>query len=488
MSEPALRNDAAASRVMWIYMLTGVAIFALMALLGLTMRMEQAKWIPLDPTMFYAIMTLHGAGMITAMALCGMGGLWYLMNRERALSTLVAYWAYALVVAGVVAVLLSVFPGKFGAGWTFLYPLPFIGAAWPSWATGLFLLGIALVNVGWIVWCTQMFGCVVATYGGIRGALAWDLVFHPKRFAASGRHAPPPQAFAALVAAVDGLLAGAAGMLVGIALIVHWLSPSIPLDPLWAKNLTFFFGHTFANLTIYMAIALVYVGLPRYANREWHTSQVLAVAWWGTLLFVALAYFHHLYMDFVQPRPVQYIGEVVSYLAAFPPAVVTVFGGALLIFRSQLRWTMGSMFMFAGMVGWIVGGFGAVIDATIDINSTLHNTLWVPAHFHTYLLEGVVLFVLGWIFHQLEERSAAQSSLLMRWLVALGIFGGGAIFLLAFYVGGADGVPRRYATQPPPGPEISAWASVGIIILLIGFVVCLMEAVRLARLRRAATP
>ncbi|HVA38657.1 MAG TPA: cbb3-type cytochrome c oxidase subunit I [Candidatus Dormibacteraeota bacterium] len=486
MNALTLEERGISSRVMWLYLGTGLAVFALMAVLGLTMRMAQATWISLDPTMFYAIMTLHGAGMITSMALCGMGGLWSLMYREHRMRPSVAYWAYGLVVAGVVAVLLSVFPGKFGAGWTFLYPLPFIGATWPSWATGLFLIGIALVTAGWIVWCIQMFGCVVSAYGGLRGALAWDLVFHPKEFAASGREAPPPQAFAALVASVDGLLAGAAGMLIGVALIVRWLSPSTVLDPLWAKNLTFFFGHTFANLTIYMAIAFVYVGLPRYVDREWHTSQVLAVAWWGTLLFVATAYFHHLYMDFVQPRSVQYVGEVASYLAAFPPAIVTVFGGVLLVYRSRMRWTLGSLFMYAGMAGWIVGGFGAVLDATIPINSILHNTLWVPAHFHTYLLEGVLLFVLGWVFHNLEERSGAATSALVRWIAGLGIFGGGAIFLLGFYVGGADGVPRRYAMQPPPGPEISAWASTGAIILLAGLVVVLVEGIRLARKRAAS--
>lgn len=474
-----------ARRIMWAYLATGVAVFGLMVLVGLTMRAEQAHWVKYDPGSFYALMTLHGSGMIVALALCGMGGLWFIMDRERPMNQGLAWSAYALIVLGVVSVIVSIFPGRFGAGWTFLFPLPFVGTTWPNWATGAFLIGVAFVMLGWTIFCAQLLGCVLSHYGGLRGAMGWDLVFNHDAFVRSGRPEPPPAAFAALITAVDGLFAATGGMLVGVALIIHWLDPSVAIDPLWAKNLTYLFGHTFANLTIYMAIAFVYVALPRYAQREWHTSAVMAIAWWGTLLFVATAYFHHLYMDFVQPRGVQYIGEVASYLAAFPPAVVTIFGGALLVYRSRLRWTMSSMFMYAGLAGWLIGGVGALIDATVPINVSLHNTLWVPAHFHTYLLEGVTLFVFGWIFADLEARTGAVSSLATRWMAGLGIFGGGAVLLLGWYVAGAASVPRRYAEQPSPGPSIAAWSSVGAILLIAGLIVCLIEAVRLARMRTA---
>lgn len=482
-------NENAGSRaIMWAFLSTGIAVFSLMVLVGFALRAEQAQWFACDPSAFYALMTLHGSGMIVAMALCGMGGLWYVMDGERAMDRGIAWSAYGTIVLGVLCVILSVVPGRFAAAWTFLYPLPFVGTTWPSWATGAFLIGVALVMLGWTVYCVQLLGCVLGKYGGLRGAMGWDLVFHHDAFAASGRPEPPPQAFAALITAVDGLFAVAGGMLVGVALVVHWLDPSVAIDPLWAKNLTYEFGHTFANLTIYMAIAFVYVALPRYANRQWHTSPVLAIAWWGTLLFVATAYFHHLYMDFVQPRGVQYLGEVASYLAAFPPAVVTIFGGALLVYRSKMRWTMGSMFLYAGLVGWLVGGVGALIDATVPINFSLHNTLWVPAHFHTYLLEGVTLFIFGWVFANLEARSGLVSSLLTRWIVGLGVFGGGAVLLLGWYVAGADSVPRRYAVQPAPGPSIAAWACAGGILLIVGLALCLVEALRLARAPSSAAP
>jgi cytochrome c oxidase subunit 1 len=188
-----------------------------------------------------------------------------------------------------------------------------------------------------------------------------------------------------------------AGMVLSMALLARWAIPSFPIDPLWAKNLTYFFGHSVANLTMYVAAGVVYGLLPRYAGRPWKTSNVLSLAWVCSLIMVLFAYPHHLYEDFVQPAAVQLVGQTASYLASLPPAVVTIFGALLLVYGSRFRWTLGSIMLFAGLLGWAVGGIAALLDATIPLNFVLHNTLWVPAHFHTYLLCGVVLFGLAFV-------------------------------------------------------------------------------------------
>lgn len=478
-------QSRAGARVMWIYLGTGIAIFALMTLAGILLRAAQAGWIPVDPGTFYSILSLHGVGMIVAMAIAGLGTLWYLVRWEIDLDERIAYLAYGFFIAGVVSAIISVVPGRYGSLWTMLYPLPFVGTYWPSWATGAWLIGNALVMLGFMLWCAQILGALLEKYGGVRGMLAIDYVFAKRAFTEAGRKPPPPAMFAAAITAFDGFITGTVGLVIGTALLVHLIDPSVAIDPLWAKNLTYLFGHSIANLTMYMAVAGVYVGLPMCTKRAYHTSPQLAVAWWATLLFVIIAYFHHLYMDFAQMQWMQFVGEIASYLAAIPVVVVTVYGGVMLVHRSGMRWSLGSMFLYGGMIGWVVGGIGAVLDATIPANIDLHNTLWVPAHFHTYLLEGVLLFTLGWAFVNLEQRADTVSSLMLRWLVGLGMFGGGALFVFSFYIAGAAGVPRRYAVEPAPGPLWASIATVGAIVFFIGFAICVFEGVRLASLPKS---
>jgi cytochrome c oxidase subunit 1 len=72
-----------------------------------------------------------------------------------------------------------------------------------------------------------------------------------------------------------------------------------------------------------------------------------------------------------------------------------------------------------GVAGWAIGGFAAVVDSTIAVNKILHNTLWVPAHFHTYMLTGVVLFIFGFLFylsHTKEEQYKDKFAKFGFWL------------------------------------------------------------------------
>lgn len=470
----------AGARVMWTFVTTALAVVLLMVLVGIAMRGEQAGWFVYDPGTFYSLLTLHGVGMLTALVMAGIGSLWYFVRREAPMDPRVAFVAYGFFLAGVACVIASTL-GRYGSLWTMLYPLPFVGAAWPWWSTGAYLVGNVLVMIGFTIWCVQVLAALLGRYGGLGNVLGWDYVVRHRAFEEAGREPPPPQIFAAAVVAIDGLISGVAGMAVALALFVHWLDPSVALDPLWAKNLTYLFGHAFANLTMYMAVAGLYVGLPLCTKREYHTSVPLAVAWWGTLAFVIVAYFHHLYMDFVQWQALQFVGEITSYAAAIPVAVVTVYGGVMLVHRSGLRWSLGALFLYAGMVGWLCGGVGAMLDATVPINVDLHNTLWVPGHFHTYLLLGVLLFTLGWVFVNLEQRSGERSSAFVRWLAGALVLGGGTLFLLGFYTAGAAGVPRRYALEPAPGAAIASSATIGALLLLAGLLVVFGEAIRLAR-------
>jgi cytochrome c oxidase subunit 1 len=473
---------------MRLYLHSGLGLTALMLLVGLVMRAAQANWVPnLSPGNFYALLTLHGAGMLVGLLLCGMGGLWYLIRRHIELNATLAVVAWGFMILGTVAVLVATVFGHFAGLYTFLYPMPFDGN-WPNWATGLFLIGMVLVNIGWMIWCLQMLGAVLRAYGGLRGALAWDFVWFSKSFKAAGRQPPPPEAFPALVAGLDGLVAGAAATLLVIALLVRWVDPRVQIDPLWAKNLTYFFAHTLANLIIYMLAAMIYVGLPYVTKREYHTSTVLVIGWWSSLCFILTNYFHHLYMDFVQPGILQYFGELSSYLTAVPVTAVTIFGALMLVYRSRTRWTLGAIFFYTGLVGWVVGGIGAEIDASVPFNVHLHNTLWVPAHFHTYMLGGCLLFVMGWIFLLLESRSQRSTPESLRWVISVLIFGGMTVFLMGFYFAGALGVPRRYATEPSSGPLIAQIATAGAVVMLVGFILTFIEGLRLLRNRQADRP
>ena len=248
-------------------------------------------------------------------------------------------------------------------------------------------------------------------------------------------------------------------------------------DALLMKNLTFFFGHLLVNIT-YLGVAILYELMPGYCGRPWKTNRNVAIAWNMVLLLVIFAFFHHLYMDFVQLRAFQVIGQITSYLQSVPAAVVTIFGLLALVYRANVRWTLGSLLLFLGVLGWVIGGIGAVIDSTIVANLRFHNMLWVPAHFHTYYLMGVVLMIMGAVYHICQELAPLPENPQRTKVTVALLSVGGYGFLLMFYYAGAHSVPRRYADYPEilaKGTTSAQVSTFFIVLFLAGLALYLWE-------------
>ncbi|HVH29341.1 MAG TPA: cbb3-type cytochrome c oxidase subunit I [Vicinamibacterales bacterium] len=461
------------TRVTLVWVLTALVLFPVLAILGLLMRTQQGGYLQaMPPEYFYAIMTLHGLGMVGLWFVAGVAGLSVLLARYVKPTLAVSWIAHGATLAGVVLLVGATLVGRLGVGWYFLYPLPFFsGGTWPGWATAALFVALAIMGVGWTLWTGDLLWAIARRYR-LSHALGWHYL--------RGDATPevPPIIIISTVSFI-GVLAGLVAAVVILVLVgVERLGGSFTNDALLIKNLTFYFGHMLVNITMYFGVAMVYEVLPAYAGRPWKTNTLVVVAWNLVLLLVMFAYLHHLYMDFAQPQWLQVTGQLSSYLISVPAAVVTIFSTLVLLYGATMRWRLASLMLFLGVMGWAIGGVAAVIDSTVAVNTHFHNTLWVPAHFHTYYIMGVVLMILGTVFHLVTDLSKLpESGTLTRAIVGtVGV--GGYGFVLMLYLAGVAGVPRRYSVYPEEVAVGTLYAKVSlafIAVLLVGALIYIWE-------------
>jgi cytochrome c oxidase subunit I len=460
-------------RLTLTWVLVALVLFPILALLGVSMRVAQSNVIPeVPPEWFYAVMTLHGLGMVGLWFVAGMAGVSFLLAAYVGPRTASSRFALGATLLGVVLLLAATLVGRLGVGWYFLYPLPFhSGGTWPGWATASLFAALAVLGVGWTVWAGDMLWAIARRYP-LKVALGWPYM--------AGKSEPevPPLVIISTVSFISVLAGLVAAVVILVLLAVEKLLGGAANDALLMKNLTFYFGHVLVNITLYLGVAMVYEILPGYAGRPWKSNRLVAFSWNVVLGLVMFAYLHHLYMDFVQPRWLQVLGQVSSYLISIPAAVVTIFSTLVLVYGARMRWTLASVLMYLGVMGWAIGGVAAVIDSTVAVNSRFHNTLWVPAHFHTYFLMGVVLMILGTVFHLATALTGVPESPGRTRLILGSLTLGGYGFLLMFYLAGASAVPRRYASYPAEVIQGVTYARVSlafIAVLLVGLLLYLWE-------------
>jgi cytochrome c oxidase subunit 1 len=236
----------------------------------------------------------------------------------------------------------------------------------------------------------------------------------------------------------------------------------------------FFFGHVFINASIYMAVIAVYEIVPEYTGKPWKTTRVFAIAWTVVLLFVLAVYPHHLMQDWAMPGWAVAMGQIVSYFSAIPLIAVTAF--SLLVYlrgAKSMRWDLASALLVLGVAGWTAGSVPAVLDGMIVVNKVMHNTQWVPGHFHTYLILGEVAMAFGfmaWLARRGDEGLAGLSGTAFWIYVA-----GGTGFVLMFLISGAMSVPRRWAVHLPEWHLQAQIASAFAVLIVLATAVFVLR-------------
>ncbi|SDH93225.1 cbb3-type cytochrome c oxidase subunit I [Nitrosomonas sp. Nm132] len=456
------------------HLIAGLSVFLLMMLGGLTMRAAQGTWIEIGVDLFYQIMTVHGVGVVGAAVIASTGVQWHFLRKYVRLSNAIFWTNFFIFLTGVVMILGSIFLGGYGGAWTFLYPLPAISmGAWSTGAAAVFQLGVLIIGVGLLILYLDFGRAILARYGSLARALGLTMLFgkepvdpaHPKAVVASTM---------VLIVNFLGIAAGAVVLVMGL---INLYNPEFQPDAMLMKNLIYFFGHVIINATIYASVIAVYELLPRYTGRPWKTNKVFLAAWFAIVFMVMGVYPHHLLMDFPMPAWAMIAAQVLSFGSGIPVLVVTGYGALMLVYRSGIKWSTTTKLLFLSMFGWAAGVIPAILDAMVTINRVFHNTLWVPGHFHFYLLLGLLPMIIGFTYYlagegdRNEQPKATDSLGFYAYLI------GAFMTSMVFLASGANSIPRRWAVHMEEWVTFAQVGTIAAALVVLGTLLFTLRAI-----------
>jgi cytochrome c oxidase subunit 1 len=349
---------------------------------------------------------------------------------------------------------------------------------WGANAAACFVGGLVFIGVSFLLFYLDCALAIIRRWGSLGRALGLDQLFSSKPLDTS----LPPTVVASTMVVIINVLGILAGAIVLVMTLVNIYVPSVAFDALLMKNLIFFFGHVYINATIYMAVIGVYEIVPRYTGRPWKISRPFLASWAAVTLIVMAVYPHHLLMDYVMPKWMAATGQILSYLSGIPVLLVTAYGALVNIHRSGLKWDLPLRLIVFSLFGWAAGIIPAIVDGVIRVNLVMHNTQWVPGHFHFYLLLGLVPMLLGTMLYVCTRSEWRETALDRASFWTYGV--AGAVFCFVLLLGGWQGMPRRYAVHD------AAWlgfTQIGTLAAVLVLVAAVVLGVRLlSRLPRAS--
>ena len=206
-------------------------------------------------------------------------------------------------------------------------------------------------------------------------------------------------------------------------------------------------GHSIVYIVWMPAIASMYYLIPLLANRPLYSDRMARIAALMYLIFSNNVPIHHLYMvNF--PVSVKIMQEVLTY-AVVIPSMLTFFNLWATVKGASVKLNLISLWISISFAGAIAAGVTGIANGDIAFDSIIHNTMWIPGHFHAMIFFSIVpagFATLYYLVPMLTGRMWYSKSL--GWLHMVGYMIGTTMVVFGFDDLGLGGLVRRAEVFP----------------------------------------
>lgn len=430
-AEMLIRIHAVAAVVM--LMVGGIA-----ALLVTLTRWPAVHLLPADK--FYQVLTFHGVNMLIFwMIFFEIAVLYFCSStllRCRLATPKLAWLAFFLMIAGVIVNNLAVIGGQATVMMTSYVPMP---------ADPNFYLGLILFAVGALIGCFIFLGTLVVardekTYEG----------------------SIPLVTFGALVACIIAVFTIAMGAVILIPTYMWSMGWISHIDAAMYRLIWWAFGHSSqqinvaAHVSVWYLIAAIVFGAKPLSEKVSRGAFLLYIA------FLQLASAHHLLVDpglssswkIFNTSYAMYLAVLASMIHGLTvPGSIEVAQRTKGYTKGLFEWLRKAPWgnpvfsgMFLSLVGFgFLGGISGVVMGTEQINIIIHNTIYVPGHFHATVVVGTTLAFMALTYYLIPVLFRRQVFMPGLAKIQPYLFGGGMmVFTLVMMGAGTLGVERRH--------------------------------------------
>lgn len=247
-----------------------------------------------------------------------------------------------------------------------------------------------------------------------------------------------------------------------LVLLLPWALGWTPtVNVTLARTLFWFFGHALVYFWLLPAYVMFYTMLPKLAGGKLYSDLAGRIALFLFLLFSVPVGVHHQYSDPSITQGIKLFQGMLTFGVSIPSFITAFTLAASLEYAGRKRGAKGWFgwmkklpyfdtnnylfgYLIAGLILFIFGGLTGIVNASYQLNNVVHNTSWLPGHFHMTVAGPVFLAIIGmstYLYSKMSGRKIfmPKINVIIPYLWAIGVL----IFSTGLMWGGLLGEPRR---------------------------------------------
>lgn len=237
-------------------------------------------------------------------------------------------------------------------------------------------------------------------------------------------------------------------------------------DPIFFQHLFWFFGHPEVYVLIIPAFGIINSMLPNVSHRRVASKHHLIWAIYIMNYMGFLVWGHHMYLIGLDHRSRSLYSTITIMISL--PATIKVVNWTYTLVNGMIRNNLILYGITSFIFLFLVAGFTGMWLSHVSLNISMHDSLYVVAHFHLMLSGAVVVSIfVGFYYYYFSLMQSKYSKLFSFAHIIYYTIGQWATFIPLFWVA-FSGLPRRLHDFPLMYLGWQSMATVGHFISMLG--------------------
>jgi cytochrome c oxidase subunit 1 len=253
----------------------------------------------------------------------------------------------------------------------------------------------------------------------------------------------------------------------------QFFNPAEGGDALLYQHIFWFFGHPEVYIIFVPAMGITSEIIGTFSRRPLFGYPALVLALIANGFVGFGLWVHHMFATGLPMMGYSFFTAASMMIAI--PSGVQIFCWIATLWKGKILWRTPLIFVIGFFVIFVIGGLSGVMLASVPLDTQVHDSYFVIAHFHYVLIGGAVFPLFGGVYYWFPKITGRMlSEKLGRWHFWLFFIGFNLTFF-PMHILGLRGMPRRvYTYLPGSGWEgMNEIAGIGAVFMTFGALVWL---------------